>query len=252
MCGAKSGGKLDTTPWAWANLWEKLGIDFYEPRTMSRLANLDRRQKVNWTIFLPHSVTTQQLVEISKAVCSFRRFEDAFVYESLPDVKSGVDIILSHRPRPKSPEGFSVICARGLDEASQDRSFRGYSAHNVWEAISGEWFLSLRDYLALWLLAKDQNKKLDFRGRTLCAGSRVLRELDLPPWMRKNDHRETLVPAVGVDHGILRIERVPGNLRRIDCAPRRIYDIISLYSEKRSSPVPEFKLAKQPKLATLM
>ncbi len=238
---------MDTSTRAWRDFYSKLGIDVASlPRT--RIPKENR-----WLILTPHFLTTQYFVNESKAKCSFKRFEDAFICKDLPaDPRfTGSDIILSSRIR-KSPIGWSATRVRALDSANQDRSWWGLSAEMAWQTINSMWHITLKEYLALWLLAKSQGKRLDCLSRTVCAGSSVLRP---PSPLTDEDLKvgDVWLPAVGEDHGVLRVERVPPNFRHSDYATRRVYSVFGFTDRERliyTPPEPNFH--GHPHLSDLM
>ena len=229
---------MDTSPGAWRHLYEKLNLG-----DCSTLPGRVGRGR-GWLILTPNTLSTQELVEATEARCSFKRFEDAFVCEDLPagHAAASADSLLSSRTRPKNQGGWSGIRVRGLYAAVADRSWRGLAADMAWATINSCWHITLKEYLALWLLARSQGKRLDRFSRTICAGSSVLRPSD--PLSGKPTKAEDIwIPAVGEENGVLRIERVPPKLRHGDYATRRVYKMLALSGveiEEKFPPDPIF------------
>ncbi len=219
MHGIVAGSRgIDTSLGAWANFFSERGI-------ASGLSVSREPSEKELLIVSPASLTTAEALALwdGQIYCSFKRFVDAFICEGVPEElwDLDADIILSDRLRRHEPETFAVIVGAHR-QATADKAMRGYSSDMAWRTHSGEWYLTLKEYILLASLARHQGSSLDDNCRTVCAGSRVLarpdplasRDLEAPP--------RYFIPAAGLSHGILCIERIPVNFRYGDHAPRRI------------------------------
>lgn len=217
--------ELDTRPVMWAKLFKSNGI-------IVDLSAFQNPPVGRLLVVSPASVTTEQVLgwhSDGSVRNSLKKIEDMYIGDDISDDlwKKDVDVILSDRMRPKMSSDVFALTIRADECAKTDKTLYGYSSLMACRARNGQWYLTLKEYLLLTLMARCQGMVIDNFSRTICAGSRIIRKIDPTFAGYSSALNACFVPAVGIDNGILCIERVPDNFRHREYAPRRAISVIS-------------------------